>query len=283
MKRFLLIIFGVTALAAPVPKLEPRVHFLHDWEGGDAWQLYYEIPQPLVPNDPFGGKPGSSTNNDIKSVSVTGLPLKNWKIVDAFGKRNLELNINPKVGLDVTFNTVKINGSSVAVAPSRVLYLKPLAKYPLSYERLQQQPSDALFLAMQIFNDSPDTITIEKILFAPSGVSADRVLLNPRYESNFFTNIETWVINGAKGTPNGTKLENSGSLSLKVLPSRGFGAAIVAASFKSSFNCKLNKRPREAGKRYDTFISQPLIQYRIGSAKSQFFPIPDQIVADICP
>jgi hypothetical protein len=259
------------------------VHFLHEWEGGDPWQLYYEIPQPLVPNDPFGGQSKSNTNNDIKNVSITGLPLKNWRIVDAFGKRNLELNINPKVGLDLTFNSLKINGSSVAVAPTRVLYLKPKTKYPLSYQRLQQQPSDALFLAMQIFNDSPETISIEKILFAPSGVSADRVLVNPRYESNFFSNIESWLLNPTKGTPSGTKLENSSTLNLKVLPSRGFGAAIVASSFKNAFNCKLNKRPRDAGKRYDTFVSQPLIQYRIGNGKAQFFPIPDQIVADICP
>jgi hypothetical protein len=283
MKRFLLIIFGVTALAAPVPKLEPRVHFIHEWEGGDAFQLYYEIPQPLVPNDPFGGKPGSSTNNDIKTVAITGLPLKNWRIVDAFGKRNIELNVNPKVGLDVTFNSLKINGVNVNVAPSRVMYLKPLLKYPLSYERLQQQPNDKLFLAMRIFNDSPDTITIEKILYAPKGVSSDQILVSPRYDSEFFSKLERWVAGDTSTIPSGSSTVKSTALNLKILPSRGFGAAILGSSLEKKFSCQTNKPTRDPSKRYDTFISQPIIQYKVGSGKSVFYPIPDQIIADICP
>ncbi len=283
MKKPFLLLLSMTAIAAPAPKLEPRVHFVHEWEGGDALRMYYEIPQPLVPNDPFGTKPSTASSNEIKSITVTGLPLKSWRIVDAFGKRNIELEVNLKAGLDVTFSSLKINSVNVSVAPSRVLYLKPLKKYPLSYEKLQQQPTDTLFLAMQIFNDSPDTIFVDKLIYAPIGVTNNQVLVTPKFDSNFFSNIETWVNTGSKGIPVGLKLENSNLLNLKILPSRGFGAAIISSSLKNAFNCKLNKRTRDASKRYDTFISQPLFVYRVGNGKPQFFPIPDQIVADICP
>ena len=277
MKRLFALLLGVAALAAPAPKLEPRVHFVHEWEGGDPLRLYYEIPQPLVPNDPFGAKP--SPNNDI--VSVTGLPLKSWRIMDAFGKRNLELEISLKTGLDITFSSLKINGSSVAVAPSRVLYVKPLQKYPLSYERLQQQPNERLFLAMQIFNDSPETIFIDRIIFAPKGVSSDQVLVNPRYDSTFFGKLEQWMSSSSKTLPEGSSLANSNALKLKILPSRGFGLAIIGASIK--FSCNNRPRLRDTAKRYDTFISQPLLQYRLGAGKAMLYPIPDQIIADICP
>ncbi len=281
MKRLFFVLLGMTALAAPAPKLEPRVHFVHGWEGGDPLRLYYEIPQPLVPNDPFGGKPSPNTGSDIKTVLVTGLPLKSWRIMDAFGKRNLELEVSLKAGLDTTFSSLKINGSSVAVAPSRVLYLKPLQKYPLSYERLQQQPNERLFLAMQIFNDSPETIFVDKILFAPKGVSSDKVLVNPRYESSFFRQLEQWMTGGSKTVPQGSSTLDANALNLKILPSRGFGLAIIGSSIKLS--CNNSPRLRDSGKRYDTFISQPIIVYRLGAGKATYFPIPDQIITDICP
>ncbi len=281
MKRLFFVLLGMTALAAPAPKLEPRVHFVHEWEGGDPLRLYYEIPQPLVPNDPFGGKPSPNTGDNIKTVAVTGLPLKSWRIMDAFGKRNLELEVNVKAGLDTTFSSLKINGSSVAVASSRVLYLKPLQKYPLSYERLQQQPNERLFLAMQIFNDSPETIFVDKILFAPKGVSNDKILMNPRYDSTFFRKLEQWMSGSSPSLPEGSSLVSSNALNLKILPSRGFGVAIVGSSIKLS--CKGSPRLRDANKRYDTFISQPVIQYRLGAGKPTLYPIPDQIITDVCP
>jgi hypothetical protein len=278
MKRFFLLMLGVTALAAPAPKLEPRVHFVHGWESGDPVSLFYQIPQDLVPNEPFGTKTGGDA---IKSVSVSGLPLLGWGLVNSFGRRELELKVALKAGLDAKFSSLKINGSNVAVAPTRVLYLKPESLYPISFEKLEQQPNERLFMAMRIFNDSPDTVFIDKILFAPEGVTNNKVLVQPKYDSEFFRDLEKWVAGERKTYPNGAKLENSNALNVKILPSRGFGAAIVDSSIK--YSCKTRKRSRDPAKRYDTFFSQPVVVYRVGNGKAKFYPIPDQIIADICP
>jgi hypothetical protein len=279
-KLFLLLGIGLTALAAPAPTLEPRVHFVHGWEGGDPLSLFYEIPQSLVPNTPLGSQAGSSVLQ-IKTVTVSGLPLLGWGVVQSFSRRELELKVKLKAGLDATFSSLKVNGKGVAVAPSRVLYLKPQTAYPLSFEKLEQQPNERLFMAMRIFNDSPETLTIEKILYAPDSVSSAKVLLQPKYDSEFFREVEKWVSGESKAYPNGAKLENSNKLNLKILPSRGFGAAIVDASI--AYSCKTRKRSRDPAKRYDTFVSQPVIVYRIGNGKPALYPIPDQIIADICP
>jgi hypothetical protein len=281
MKRLcLLLLLGLGAVAAPAPTLEPRVHFVHGWEGGDPLSLFYEIPQPLVPNAPLGTKTGSSSLQ-IKSVAVSGLPLLGWGVVQPFSRRELELKVNLKTGLDASFSSLKLNGTSVGVAPSRVLYLKEQTTYPLSFEKLEQQPNERLFMAMRIFNDSPETITIEKILYAPDSVSSAKVLVQPKYDSEFFRAVEKWVSGESKAYPSGASLENSNKLNFKVLPSRGFGAAIVDASV--AYSCKTRKRPRDPAKRYDTFVSQPIIVYRVGQNKPQMYPIPDQIIADICP
>lgn len=268
------------ALAAPTPILEPRVHFVHGWEGGDAVVLFYQIPQELVPKTGFGAQSGSSAL-EVKSVSASGLPMQGWNIVKSFGKSEIGLNIKFKAGLDSSFSSLKVNGAAVNVAPSRVLYLKPLSSYPLSFEKLEQQPNDRLFMAMRIFNDSSQTITIDKILFAPTGVSSGKVLVNPKYDSEFFRNLEKWVSGEGKSFPAGSSLENANKLDLKILPARGFGAAIVDQSIQ--YSCKTRKRERDPSKRYDTFFSQPIVVYRVGNGKAQFYPIPDQIVADICP
>jgi hypothetical protein len=278
--RWLILGFGMTVLAAPTPKLEPRVHFVHGWEGGDPLSLFYEIPRELVPKAPFGSSTNSSSL-EVKAVSVAGLPLLGWGLVDSFGKREIELKINLKAGLDKTFSSLKVNGATVAVTPSRVLYLKPEIIYPLSFEKLEQQPNNRLFLAMRIYNDSPETVFIDKILFAPEGVSSGKVLMQPKYDAEFFRDLEKWVAGESKTYPSGAKLENSNKLNLKILPSRGFGAAIVDSSIV--YNCKTRKRTRDPAKRYDTFVSQPVVVYRVGNSKPKMYPIPDQIITDICP
>jgi hypothetical protein len=275
-----LLLLGLAASAAPAPLLEPRVHFVHGWEGGDPLSLFYQIPQSLVPNTPLGSKTGGGVLQ-IKTVTVSGLPLLGWGVVQPFSRRELELKVKLKAGLDVSFSSLKVNGATVAVAPSRVLYLKPQTAYPLSFEKLEQQPNERLFMAMRIFNDSPETITIEKILYAPEAVSSAKVLVQPKYDSEFFREVEKWVSGESKAYPNGASLQNSNKLNLKILPSRGFGAAIVDASV--AYSCKTRKRPRDPARRYDTFVSQPIVVYRLGNGKSAFYPIPDQIIADICP
>jgi hypothetical protein len=275
-----LMVLGLAVFAAPTPLLEPRVHFVHGWEGGDPLSLFYEIPQSLVPNTPLGSKTGSSVLQ-VKTVAVSGLPLLGWGVVQPFSRRELELKVNLKAGLDVSFSSLKLNGTTVNVAPSRVLYLKEQSTYPLSFEKLEQQPNERLFMAMRIFNDSPETITVEKILYAPTRVSSAKVLVQPKYDSEFFRDVEKWVSGESKAYPNGASLQNSNSLNLKILPSRGFGAAIVDASI--AYSCKTRKRPRDPNRRYDTFVSQPIVVYRLGNGKSAMYPIPDQIIADICP
>ncbi|MFN3267270.1 MAG: hypothetical protein ACK41E_10595 [Deinococcales bacterium] len=269
-----------SALAAPIPKLEPRVHFVHGWEGGDPVTLFYEIPQELVPKTGFGAQAGSSAL-EIKSVTVAGLPIQGWNIVNSFGKSEIGLNVKFKAGLDSHFSSLKVNGVNVGVAPTRVLYLKPEPTYPLSFEKLEQQPNERLFLAMRIFNDSSQTITIEKVLFAPQNVSSGKILLSPKYDSEFFRNLEKWVSGQTKSYPAGSSMQDANKLGLKILPSRGFSVAIVDQSIR--YSCQTRKRVRDPSKRYDTFISQPIVVYRIENSKPKFFPIPDQIIADICP
>ncbi len=254
---------------AAAPTLERRVHFLNGWEGGEPMLLYYRFPtEPKL---------------EVKSVRVAGLPIERFDVVDAFGKRELEITVKMRPGLDVTFDSVVLNGQPVPVAPTRVLYLKPKEPFQINYERLEQLPNRTLFLGMQIFNDSSQTVTIDKILYAPKGVASDRVLISSSYDAAFFKNLETWVLTGGAGLPKATKLLNSSALNLRVPPSKGFGAAIVAASFQKAYSCKAKNAARDPTLRFDTAYLSPIVVYRVGKGQAQFYPIPDQIIADICP
>jgi hypothetical protein len=262
------IMLSLTASAA-APRLEARVHFLHGWEGGDPILLYYRIT--------------NKERLEPKTLRAGALPIKRFGTIEAFGKRELEIIVEPKLGLDVTFDTLTIDGSKVSVKPSRVLYLKPKTEFEINYERMEQLPNKSLFLGMRIFNDSPKTVVIEKILYAPKGVSSDRVLINEKFDPAFFSTLETWARNGGVGVPKGTTLKNSSALGLKVAPGKAFGAAVVNASFQKAFSCEAKNVRRDPKLRFDTAYLSPIIIYRVGEGQPQSYPIPDQIIADLCP
>ena len=266
----LLIAFAL--LGTPARPLEPRVHFLHGAIGGDPMLVYYEASQPL----------------ELKSVRIAGVPIKSWQFVTAFGKQSLEIELVTKPGLNAEWDTLEVIDASgkpraLNVAPSRAMTVPEKPSYELNYERMEQIPSSRLFLGLRIFNDSAQTVTVDKFVYAPSKVSANRVLVVPRYDPAWFTKLEDWVLARATPLPSGATLMDSSKLGLKILPSRGFSAAIVASSFKPAFSCLRAGVERDPQKRVDSAVLQPIIVYRVGGGKQQFYPIPDTILADLCP
>ncbi len=268
-----LIALGLLALlGTPERPLEPRVHFLHGAIGGDPMLVYYEVSQPL----------------ELKSVKIAGVPVKSWQFVTAFQKRSLEIELVTKPELNAEWDTLEVIDSSgkpraLSVAPSRAMTVPEKPRYELNYERMEQEPSSRLYLGLRIFNDSAQTVTVDKFVYAPSKVSANRVLVNPRYDGQWFTQLENWVRGSGTPLPQGATLMDSSKLGLKILPSKGFSAAIVAQSFKTAFSCLRAGVERDPQKRVDSAVLQPLIVYRVGSGKPQFYPIPDTILADLCP
>jgi hypothetical protein len=269
-----LVALGLLALLGnPASPLEPRVHFLHAAISGDPMLVYYEVTAPF----------------ELKSVKIAGVPIKSWQFVTAFQKHSLEIELVTKPGLNAEWDRLEVIDSSgkpraLSVAPSRAMTVPEKPSYELDYERMEQQPSSRLYLGLRIFNDSAQTVTMDEFIYAPFKVSANRVLVNPRYDGQWFTKLEAWV-RGTGGTPlpQGARLMDSSKLRLKILPSRGFSAAIVAQSFKPAFSCLRAGVKRDPQKRVDSAVLQPVIQYRVGSGKPQFYPIPDTILADLCP
>jgi hypothetical protein len=265
---------GLILLAPPVERgiLEPRVHLLHGAVGGDPLLVYYESKTPL----------------ELKSLSIPGVPIKSWRFMTAYGVRSLEIELIAKPGLDAEWNALSVTDASdkprvLSVAPSRVLVIQERDAYELSYERLEQEPSARLYLGLRIFNDTSQTITVDKFIYAPSQVTANRILLEPRYDPKWFTKLEAWGKSASGTPPEGATLADSSRLNLKIPPSKGFSAAIVGSSFKPGFSCGRAGVKRDPSKRVDSAYLQPLIQYRVGNEAPQFYPVPDAIITDLCP
>jgi hypothetical protein len=272
MKRLLLAAL-VTLISSPERgPLEPKVQFLHGFRGGDPILVYYEITAPL----------------ELKAVRVQNLPIKQWRLITAFEKRNLEIEVVPEPGLNVEWDRLSIVDGRGAertlyVAPSRAMYVPERARYEINYERMEQQPSAKLYMGLRIFNDSAQPVTVEKFVYAPSQVSANRIVIEPGYDTDWFKKLDAWANNQAATFPAGSSLRDSQNLNLTILPSKGFSAAVVNSSFKPGFSCVRTKQFRDPGKRVDSAYLQPLVQYRVGNSKSQFYPLPDAIITDLCP
>jgi hypothetical protein len=252
--------------------LEPRVHLVHGDPKGDPLLVYYEVKQPL----------------ELKSVTVTGLPIQSWRFVTAFSKRSLEIEITPKTGLNLEWNALQVVDAqnrkrTFAVAPSRAMTIAQRDAYEINYERMEQQPSSKLYMGLRVFNDSPQPVIVEKFIYAPNAAATNRILVQPNYNPRWFTQLEAWTKQNGGALPEGSSLMNSSALNLTILPSRGFSAAIVAQSFKPEFSCARAGVKRVPGKRVDSAYLQPVIQYRVGNGKPLFYPIPDAIIADLCP
>jgi hypothetical protein len=264
----------LSASAAPLERgvLHPRVHLVHGSSGGDPMLVYYELAQPLT----------------LKSLRVPGLPIKSWRFVTAFQKRNLEIELEVKPGLSTEWDRLEIvdganRARSLFVAPSRALTVPERDRYEINYERMEQKPSSRLYLGLRIFNDSAQVVTIDRFIYAPSAASTNRILVHPSYDPAWFNRLEVWSERTDNTLPQGSSLLNSEKLNLKIAPSRGFSAAIVGQSFKAGFSCARAGVKRDPGKRVDSAYLQPLIQYRVGNGKPLLYPVPDAIIADLCP
>jgi hypothetical protein len=265
---------GTLAVAqtAPTRLLEPRVHLLQTTMTGDPLLVYYDTP--------------SATQ--LTAVRIPGVAVSAWRFVTAFGKRSLELEIARRPGLNTEWDTLEVRDASgatrrVPVGPSRVTVLSERAQPDLSYERMEQEPNNRLFLGLRIFNDAAAVVTVDKFIYAPSAASNAQVVVVPRYDSAWFDKLEAWGRQPGDPLPAGSSLVNANSMNLKILPSRGFSAAIVAQSFKPNFRCPRAGITRDPKKRVDSAVLQPFIVYRVGSGAPQIYPIPDTIIADICP
>jgi hypothetical protein len=263
--------------------LVPKMHFIFGYEQGEQVQMYFQRTPAF-----------NAKKLEIKSVTVPGLKVRSWQLFEAFGKPLLELGFEPKPGDDVNFDTIQISDNkqtyTVSVGPNRVMYLKPKAKYELGFEVLEQIPNSRLYLAMQFFNDSSQTVTINRIIYAPKIASTNRILLNPAYDSTWFTKLELWSRALVKDVdllpplPDKATYANANNLNLQIKPSRGFSAAIVEPSLKAKYSClrlPAAKRPDPKIRRDNAYL-QAVIEYRVGSGPKQFYPIPDSIQTDVC-
>ena len=260
------------------------MHFVSGYEQGEAVQMYFQRTAAF-----------DAQKLEIKNVSVPGLKLSSWQLFEAYGKPLLELDVEPKPGDDVNFDSLQIQDArgqtfTVSVGPNRVMYLKPKPKYELSFELLEQIPNNRLYLAMQFFNDSPQTVTINRIIYAPSIASTNRILLNSAYDGAWFTKLELWSralvndVNLLPPLPDKAKYADANNLNLQIKPSRGFSAAIVEPSLKAKYSClrlPAAKRPDPKIRRDNAYL-QSVIEYRVGTGPKQFYPIPDAIQTDVC-
>jgi hypothetical protein len=272
MKRLacVLLILAFSALASSSlnkPILEPRIYLLYGFETGDPVRVYYERTQKL----------------EFKTVRVPGLTLKHWDYLTAFGKDLLELEFKITPKMDAEFDSIVVTDSKnltqkIYVGPSRIMYLKPKKEYEINFEMLEQIPNQRLFLGINLFNDSAKPVTIEALIYAPSAASTNQILLNPNYDPKWFAKLEAWSkTNNATALPTGSKFANSSNLNLKLEPGKGFSVAVIAASFQAKLLCK-----KGLNAKLEAVFLQPVVKYRVGNGKSQLYPVPDNVQANVC-
>lgn len=243
------------------------MYLMYGFETGDPVRVYFERIQ----------KP------EFKTVRVPGLSLKRWGYLTAFGKDLLELEFKIEPNMDAEFDSVLVTDSKnmtqkIYVGPNRIMYLKPKKDYEISFELLEQIPNQRLFLSINMFNDSAKTVTIEQLIYAPKAAITNQILLNPNYDPKWFTKLEGWSkTNNAAALPAGSHFANSSNLNLKLEPGKGFSAAVVAASFQEKLLCK-----KGLNAKLEAVFLQPVVKYRVGNGKSQLYPIPDNVQANVC-
>lgn len=261
---------ALAALAVPSPPkaiLEPRMYLLYGFETGDPVRIYYERKQKL----------------EFKTVSVPGLTLKHWGYLTAFGKDLLELEFKITPKLDAEFDSVVITDrnnktQTLFVGPSRIIYLKPKKDFEINFEVMEQIPNQRLFLGINLFNDVSSPVTIEALIYAPRAASTNQILLNPNYDPKWFPKLEAWSkTNDIAALPQGTRFANSSKLNLKLEPGKGFSVAVVAPSFQAKLLCT-----KGLNANLESVFLQPIVKYHVGNGKSQLYPIPDNVQANVC-
>jgi hypothetical protein len=267
---FVVWVISFVALVISSPNqaiLEPRMYLLYGFETGDPVRVYYERKQKL----------------EFKTVRVPGLALKDWGYLTAFGKDLLELEFKMPLNMDAEFNSIIVTDSNnktqkLFVGPSRIISLKPKTDYEINFEVMEQIPNQRLFLGINLFNDVSSPVTIEALIYAPSAASTNQILLSPNYDPKWLSKLEAWSkTNDIKALPQGTRFANSSKLNLKLEPGKGFSAAVVAPSFQAKLLCQ-----KGLNAKLESVFLQPVVKYRVGNGKSQLYPIPDNVQANVC-
>jgi len=254
-------------LAAPEAKLlEPRLQLV---TGAGAVTVRYVVLNAFKPS----------------SLRIPGVTLERWQFSTDDGVKYLELTLKLKAGEDLEWHTVEISDSKskrmLEVGPSRVVWADAATSHPISFERIEQQFGAQLgqrpYWGVRIFNDSAQTVTLERLIYAPRSVSSGRIALQTRYDPEWFSRLGAWAANPDQALPGNSSIVGADSISLAVLPSRGFSLAILGLSFKPSSACK-----QPATRSSQPFL-QPVLQYRVGRSAARLYPLPDTITALLCP
>ena len=253
--------------AAPETKLlEPRIQLV---TGSGAVTVRYVVLNAFQPSN----------------VRILGATLDRWQFSTDDGVTYLELTVKLRTGQDLEWHTVEISDAkskrSVEVGPSRAVWADAATKHPISFERIEQQFGRQLgqrpYWGVRIFNDSAQTVTLERLIYAPRAISSGRIALQTRYDPEWFSRLGAWAANPDQALPGNSSIVSSDAIKLEVLPSRGFSLAILGLSFKPLSACK-----QPAARASQPYL-QPLLQYRVGKSAARMYPLPDTITALLCP
>jgi hypothetical protein len=261
------------ASSAPIPPwLAPKIHLVKGFESDPAI-VQFDLRAPLK----------------IKSIGVDlRLRVEGFEQLTAFGKTLLEIRLIPQPGADVEFDTITITDTTgvkmqVKVGPNRVLYLKPGQDDSVKFEEVVmiQAVPNGLFAAMRVFNDNPSDLIVDRIIYAPSALSTNRVLLRDSYDTAWMGKLDAWSQRVADGgsavtPPEGARFADATHLNVSVKPSRGFSFAVVAPSLKPGVLC-----PTGASNRVSAYLL-PVVEYHIAGGPRQRFPIPTDVITDLC-
>ncbi len=258
---------AVPLLAAPeVPLLEPRLQLV---TGSGSVTVRYAVLKAF----------------QTTSLRIPGATLQRWQFTSDEGVKYLELTLKLGVGQDLEWHTLEISdGKSkrfVEVGPSRVVWADATNPHPISFERIEQQFGAQLgqrpYWGVRIFNDSAQTVTLERLIYAPRSVMSGRIALQTRYDPEWFSRLGMWAANPDQALPGNSSIVDANAISLAVLPSRGFSLAILGLSFKPLSAC------RTPLARASQPYLQPVLQYRVGVGRARLYPLPDTITALLCP
>lgn len=252
--------------------LEPKIHLVNGNETDPAI-LQFELRRPL----------------EVKAVNIDPrLRVVGFERLNAFGKKLLEIRLIPQPGADVEFDAItvmdaKSNKTRVSVGPNRVLYLKPGLDDSVKFEEVVmiQAPPNGLLAAMRVFNDNPNDLTVDRIIYAPSALASNRVLVRASYDTAWMDKLDAWSQRVADGgsdatPPEGASFADALKLEVSVKPSRGFSFAIVAPSLKPGVLCG-----KRAGKRVSAYLL-PVVEYHIAGGSRQRFQIPSEVITEFC-
>ena len=254
-------------LAAPeAALLEPRLQLL---TGSGTVTVSYVVPNAFK----------------ISAVRIPGATVERWQFSTDDGVKHLELTVKLKAGLDLEWHTLEISDAkskrSLEVGWSRIVWAAATPAHPISFERIEQQFGRQLgqrpYWGVRIFNDSAQTVTIERLIYAPRAVMTARIALQTRYDPEWFSRLGAWAANPDQALPGNSSIVDADAIGLQVLPSRGFSLALLGLSFKPLAACK-----SPTARASQPFL-QPALQYRVGSGAARLYPLPDTITALLCP